>query len=123
MRLQYILVKRWIKMMQKPKFPWNILNIPYNIVEYSSEYADDDCAICQESLNSPMTIASFPAKDSDGNPIQGSKLHNKCLCEYISHQINAAERDYEFAELRCPYKSVIRFNRCRVKDWKKYTAF
>lgn len=49
-------VERYIKMMSRPKFPWTITNLPYDLVKtITIEKSDSEpvCCICQEMLNSP----------------------------------------------------------------------
>jgi hypothetical protein len=121
-RDNFIDISRYIKMMSRPKFPWTITNLPYDIILKTPD--DIDCCICQESLkDTTKDIAVINSINSNNEKVQGLKLHHACLMKSLLFQIKNAQqlyhRDNEKKQVVCPYKSVIDFDMCITTiNWK-----
>ena len=124
-------IERYVKMMSRPKFPWTITNLPYNLVKtitLKEKETEPVCCICQDMLNSPdnteYSISVINALNSVGEKVDGSKLHHSCLLKSFVFQISEAgahRRRQDTSEycVKCPYKSRIDFSECLSKiNWK-----
>lgn len=125
---------RYIKMMSKPRFPWTINNLPYDVVDSSSLTTEDTilCCICQCNLveeNISSKIAKIRAKNSEGQNIPGAKMHNECFLKFLTHQMGGLDRatrrnnlrNYTSDDVRCPFKSHVNFDNCdRIINWDNY---
>ena len=130
-------VKRYLSKMTDEKFPWKILNLPYDIIEYTFEekseeilkLKDDMCSICQNNLinNESETLAFIRSENSSKEKIAGAKLHHCCLIKHLNFQINhrlSHPRSRNSQEhLICPFKSPIDFGKCLLNiEWEKMTS-
>lgn len=129
--------KRILTKITDEKFPWKILNLPYDIIEYTpdeeseeiSELKKESCCICQICLanDQPETLAIIRSENSAKKKIAGAKLHHSCLITHLNFQLN-----YRFSHprtrnsqdvLMCPFKCPIDFGKClSLIDWEKMTS-
>jgi hypothetical protein len=130
--------KRILTKMTDEKFPWKILNLPYDIIEYTPgedseevlKLKEESCSICQNCLvnNESETLAIIRSENSAKEKIAGAKLHHSCLMTHLNFQLN-----YRFSHprsrnsqehLMCPFKSPIDFGKCLLNiEWEKMTNF
>lgn len=137
-------VERYLKMLERSNgFSWEILNLPYSLVEPTHERCTEKiCCICQENIIPEKqedydkiaiitTNKLIAVKEGENTVyvkgkemVDCTKIHHKCLLKYIKTQISRKpneDEDKDAFRVVCPFKKQINYSYCfRKIDWDKY---
>lgn len=116
-----------IKKMHTKKFPWIILNMPFDSY-IISENSDITCCICYNILEKNERICNT-AYSHKNNKYKLPSIHYECMMKYLISQINDISKLYDLYQqidverfiinnkeslvFKCPYRNVIDFTKCK----------
>jgi len=108
-----------IQKMERRKFSWSFINMPFKTRTPSIDPAPEacnECCICSCSFQENEHVVYTEMRKEDAF-IPSAHMHYKCCMQYLSHQMQRAEespdntRKYVF---KCPFRQEIDFLKCRL---------
>lgn len=94
-------------------FKWNITNLPFEICDFQSNKATNNCCICLSNFKKKNKIVKIYIDNSTKTEKVCSVAHDYCLFKYFETQIEVGKHNKmnttdEF-EFRCPMRNIINF--------------
>jgi len=110
-KTEFINCYRILKMIDKPNYYWNIINIPFKISN-KLENKDEICYICLEeieNINNDNKIVEINTNKNKSNII-----HYNCFITYLKQeQVNKyINPETKLIECRCPFRNPFNFKEC-----------
>lgn len=128
-----IMAMKRIEKMEKKKFKWNFINMPFQVETYHSPLTQDqqsaatqstqpstthcvdsvDCSICLCHLKEGDKIAYTTSTTKDNVVVNCAPCHYKCFMKHLKTQSKNADfmNHYNKFVFTCPYRNKIDFTR------------
>jgi len=116
-----------VKNMYSKKFPWIILNMPFDTC-INNEITDNTCCICYNNIEKNEKIC-YTTYIINKNKYKSPPIHYDCMIKYLFSQINDVSKLFNIYQqidveryilnneesfmFKCPYRNIIDFAKCR----------
>ena len=126
-----IMAMKRIEKMEKKKFKWNFINMPFRIEDYHNEPSihkpssdestepsnkKEDCGICFSDLKEGDKIAYSTSTKGDGTIVSCAPCHYACFMKHLKNQRKNADSIQHYTKFvfNCPYRNKIDFSRSSI---------
>jgi len=113
---------RIIKMIDRPKYNWNITNLSFKVIDkndkndktWMKEIMDDKCCICLEEVKNGDSNGKFKIAEITTNKNKSNYLHFSCFIDYLrkEQQNRYISPESSRIECRCPFRNQFNFSNC-----------
>jgi hypothetical protein len=108
-----------IQKMERRKFAWTFINMPFKTREEAIDPSPDacnECCICSSSFQSNDRVVYTQMEKANDAFIPSAHMHYKCCMKYLNHQLQEADNTEHTRKFvfKCPFRQNIDFLQCKL---------